>query len=298
MNKGSSGVFHTAPALRSVRLTSGSGRTGRPLVALRRCIRPCAVCGGSSDVCRHPARQLDELGHRQRLGTPRKEGVLLAAKVAEDGPERVAQHLAPLAERRLDHPHEEPLVAVEPLDAVAAQADDGALDLRRGIEDRLVDREEVFDVVPRLQQHAQDAVLLRAGRLGQTHGHLALNHPDAFGHQVAVLQDFEENLGRNVVREVANHLHPARKEVAELHPQEIALHKARRKLGIVVVQVGDALGVDFGAVGNDVAALQQEAGQDPHAAPHLEYVAGAAGRHIRLPSGGFGQCGGLRRALR
>ena len=138
--------------------------------------------------------------------------MLRPAEIAEGGAQRVAQHLATLAERRLDDPHEEPFVAIEPFDAVAAQTDNGALDLGRRIEDLLPYRKEVFDVVPRLQQHRKNAVLLRPRRTGDAGGDLALNHADAFRYQIAILQDLEEDLRRDVVGKVPDHPHPVGKE--------------------------------------------------------------------------------------
>ena len=193
------------------------------------------------------------------------------AEVAEHGFQRVADHLAPLAEGGFHHLDEQRLVAPQALRGIAAQADDGALDLRGRIENRLVDGEEIFDVVPRLQEHREDAVLLRSGRLGQPHGDLFLNHADAFGHKVAVFQHLEENLGRDVVREIADDPQPFGKAFAEVHPQEIALDQPRRELRVVCVEVGDALRVDLGSPRHYIAAAQQKLRQHAHAAPHFEH---------------------------
>ena len=64
----------------------------------------------------------------------------------------VAHHLAALAESRLDDGLEEGLVAAEGLAAVPAQPDDGGLDLGRRGETAGADGEEIFDVIPGLQQ--------------------------------------------------------------------------------------------------------------------------------------------------
>jgi len=155
-------------------------------------------------------------GHRQLFGALREKGMLRPAEIAEGGAQRIAQHLAPLTERSLDHAHEQPLVARQPHDAVAAQADDGAFDLGRRVEDLLPYREEVLDVVPRLQQHREDAVLLRSGRAGDPLGHLALDHAHALGDKVAMLQHLEKNLRRDVVREISDHTHSVGKQRAQL----------------------------------------------------------------------------------
>ena len=75
-------------------------------------------------------------------------------KIAESGPQGVADRLAALVEGRLDHLHEQPFIAVETLHAVAAQADDGALDLRRRIENALADGKQVFYIVKACKRHS------------------------------------------------------------------------------------------------------------------------------------------------
>ena len=82
---------------------------------------------------------------------------------AGQGLEGVAHHLAALAEGSLDDGLEEGLVAAEGLAAVPAQPDDGGLDLGGRGETAGADGEEIFDVIPGLQQDRQDAVGLRAG---------------------------------------------------------------------------------------------------------------------------------------
>ena len=218
-----------------------------------------------------PIRKFDEIGHRELLGALCEERVLRAAEVAEHGFQRIADHLAALAEGGFHHLYEQRLVAPQTLRGVAAQADDGAFDLRRRIEDRFVDREKVFDVVPRLQEHRKDAVLFRPGRLGQPHGDLFLDHADALGHEVAVFQHFEENLRRDVIREIADDPQPLGKAFAEVHPQEIALDQPRCELRIMGVEVGDALRVDLGAPRHDIVAAQQKLRQHAHTAPHFQH---------------------------
>ena len=227
-----------------------------------------------------PAGQLDEVGDRKLLGAPREEGVLGPAEIAERRAQRVADHLAALPERGLHDADEEPLVAVEPHGGVASQPHDGALDLGRRVEDRLVDREEVLDVVPRLQQHREDAVLLRSGPLGQPHGDLLLDHAHALGHEVTVFEHLEEDLRRDVVGEVADDLQPLRKERPQVELQEVPLDEPGRELRVVRMEVGDALRVDLGTPRHDVAAPQQKLRQHPHAAPHLQH-GGRIGQHGR-----------------
>ena len=77
-----------------------------------------------------PVRQGDEIGDRKLLGTTGEERMFGAAEIPESRPERIADHLAPLAEGGLHDTDEQRLVARETLRGIAAQADDGALDLR------------------------------------------------------------------------------------------------------------------------------------------------------------------------
>ena len=51
----------------------------------------------------HPPCQFDEIGNRKLLGTLREEGMFHPSEIAESRPQGVAQHLAALAERGLDH---------------------------------------------------------------------------------------------------------------------------------------------------------------------------------------------------
>ena len=117
--------------------------------------------------------------------------------------EGVAQGFAALVEAGFDYLHEQPLVASELLCVVACQSDDGALDLGRRVEDVLVDGEEVFDVVEGCQQHAEYAVGLAARACGDALGHFFLEHTHHLGDAVALFEDAEEYLRRNVVGEIA-----------------------------------------------------------------------------------------------
>ena len=81
----------------------------------------------------HPIGQPDELCDAQHLGTQREKFMFRAPKIAESGPQGVADRLAALVEGRLDHLQEQPFIAVETLHAVAAQADDGALTFGGGL---------------------------------------------------------------------------------------------------------------------------------------------------------------------
>ena len=59
-------------------------------------------------------------------------------------------------------------------------------------------------------------------------------------------------------------------------------HRPRCELGEMRMQVFDALRVDFGTVGGDVAAPEQELRQHPHPAADLQHVAGDCTAPSRL----------------
>ena len=57
------------------------------------------------------------------------------------------ERFATLVESCFDDPDKETFVARESGDMVASEADDSRLDLRGRVEDRLADREKIFDIV-------------------------------------------------------------------------------------------------------------------------------------------------------
>ena len=54
--------------------------------------------------------------------------------------------------------------------------------------------EEVFYIIPGLEQYGEDTVGFRAGRGSDTLGHLLLYHTDHFGNLFLMVEDFEEYL--------------------------------------------------------------------------------------------------------
>ena len=117
--------------------------------------------------------------------------------------ERHAQHFPTLVESGFHDALEKFFVTTEFGDGISRESDDGGLNLRRRIENGGLDREKVFDIVPRLHEHGEDAVSLRAGLGGHAEGDFVLNHARAAGDEVAVVEHFEENLRGNVVGIVA-----------------------------------------------------------------------------------------------
>ena len=218
-----------------------------------------------------------------------------------------AQHLTALVEDGLHDAAEELLVAAEGVDVVARHADDGRLYLGGRVEDGGLDGEEVLDIVPRLDEHGEDAVDLRTGLGGHAQRHLVLNHSRTAGDEVAVVEHLEEDLRRDVVGVVAReHELAAAEELAEVHAEEVAgdesptltllsepyprplpSREGSGECGEVLAEVGDGLAVDF--YGADGARLrEQELREDAHAGAYLEY--GNVGARID----GVGDAAGYR----
>ena len=78
-----------------------------------------------------------------------------------------------------------------------------------------LDRKEIFDAVPTLQEYAQDAVSFRPRWGSDALGRLLLNHTRAARNVVFEVEHLKENLRRNVVRVVARqHKRPTIKDLA------------------------------------------------------------------------------------
>ena len=197
----------------------------------------------------HQIGQFHKLRDAELFGAERQVGLfqqgvdsLLRQKLAE----RDTQHLAPLVEHGFHNALEQVLVATEVLHIVALHADDGALHLWRRIEDRRLDGEEIFHVVPCLNEHRQDAIGLRPWQGGHAQGHLALDHPRATWDEVAIIEHLEENLRRDVVGIVTrqNKL-LALEQLAEVHAQEVLTDDIVVQAREMLIQVGHALRINL-----------------------------------------------------
>ena len=249
---------------------------------------------------------MNELLHRKLLGPQSRQclgfGTGEGFSRRQQASQGVAQGLATHAEGGLHHRAEEHGVAAQVGDAVAGEAHDAGLDLWRRVEDFLADGEEVFDVVPCLQEHAQYAAGLGAGGGGEPFGHLALEHAGAAHDAVLEIEDAEENLRRDVVGVVANdaelrHL-GGREKPVDVHAQEVALDDAvRLKRGHVSAQVFHRLAVylDHGDI---VAVLEQKLCEHAHAGTNLKHRqtlvrvkgSGYAPRHRHVGQKMLSQC--------
>ncbi len=184
--------------------------------------RRFALC----QLCRHHICQFDKLPDGELFGSFRHYVLLKEAlrngSAGEYLAQTHAQHLAPLVEHRLYDALEENLVAAEIGNAVARHSYHGALHFGRRIEDIFVYREEIFHVVPRLNEHTQDAVGLGAGRGSHALGHLALYHARATRYQVLVVEHLEEYLRGYVVGIVSRQYELLSVENgAQIHAQKV-----------------------------------------------------------------------------
>ena len=136
----------------------------------------------------------------------------------------------------------------------------------------LIDGEEVLHIIPRLQEDAQDAVVLVAWRRRQTLGDLTLEHTGAAGDALAVVEHTEEDLRGDVVGVVADEGEGsvAREVVFDGDLEEVALDDTPLERGEMRLEVGYRLGVDLDDV-RVVALLEEELGQHSHARTDLKY---------------------------
>ena len=72
------------------------------------------------------------------------------------------EHLSALVKSGLDDTTEELFIAPKVGDSIARHTDNGALHFWRRIENRRLNHEEIFHIIPGLNQNGEDAILLIA----------------------------------------------------------------------------------------------------------------------------------------
>ena len=139
--------------------------------------------------------------------------------------QRDTEHLPTLVEGGLDHTTEQLFITTQIGNFITRHTDHGTLHLGWWIENRGLDRKEVFHVIPRLNQHRQDAVLLIARLRSHTNRHLMLDHTRTTRNQILVIEHLEENLGGDVVRVVAreHELLPV-EDLMQIHTKEVTTY--------------------------------------------------------------------------
>ena len=95
---------------------------------------------------------------------------------------------------------------------------------------------------------------------------------------LAVVQDLEEDLRGDVVREIADDGEPLREDLLQLQAQEIGLQELSLHPREVREEVVHGFPVDLHELQVDVLPLQQVLGQYPHAGAHFQGFAGAVQR--------------------
>ena len=244
----------------------------------------------------HHIGEHDELADGELLGAPREHGLrekraALSVATDEQRAQRHTQHLATLVEHSLHHTAEQQLVAIETTRLIARKTHHRALHLGRRVEHTGLDGEQIVDTVPRLHKHRQNAVGLTAGRRGQTLRHLALDHARAAGDEVAVVEQLEENLRRDVVRVVAReHKRLSAEHRAEVHAQEVVGDDMLAQTGETLVEVGHRLGVDLDDLQRAPLTVEK-LGEHAHARPYLEHGQTGTGVDGVGDAAGYGQVG-------
>ena len=153
--------------------------------------------------------------------------VALRIELRKERFETSAHHLATLVESRLHHTAEQTLIATAVFHIVARHAHHGTLHLGRRIEHSRFDGEKIFHVIPQLHQDTQDAIRLIAWLSRKTLCHFFLNHACAAGNEVAIVEHFEKNLARDVVRIITRkHERASVEHMFEVHFQEVVLNDA------------------------------------------------------------------------
>ena len=90
----------------------------------------------------------------------------------------------------------------------------------------------------------------------------------AVGNTVAVVEDLEEDLRRDIIGEVANDGEGLGEEGGEVEREEIPFDDMQR--GVVVVEIGNRLAVDFDGVEINALLVIEIFGEDTHAGTYLE----------------------------
>lgn len=130
----------------------------------------------------------------------------------------ITHHLAAHSEDRLYNAAKKFLITTKLRLAVACQANDSTLHLGWRIENILIHREKILNIIPCLYQHTQHSIRLCA-RLGcHAFSHFLLNHACAAWYKITVFHHLEEYLRGYVVWIVAcKHKRTPVKDIMQIH---------------------------------------------------------------------------------
>lgn len=109
----------------------------------------------------------------------------------------------------------------------------------------LINRKQVLNIVPSLQEDAQDPIVFVAWRRSQTHSDLPLEHARANGYALAVLQEAKENLTGDIVWIVAyqGKRSPPLNAPIQVDAEEVPRDDTPLKEGEMLQKVSNALSV-------------------------------------------------------
>ena len=111
--------------------------------------------------------------------------------------------------------------------------------LGRRIEHRRFNGKQVLHIVPRLDEYAEDAILLIAWLGSHAHSHLVLYHTRTTGYEVFIVEHLKEDLRRNIVGIVARqHKLLTIEHLLQVHPQEVGTQDILAQLREVLVEIG------------------------------------------------------------
>lgn len=118
--------------------------------------------------------------------------------------ERVPESFSPLVESSFHDPCKKGFIAFQVFNVVPAQADDCRLNAGWRVKYRFIYRKEVIDLKKGLQQYTEDAIGFVSGRRADTFSNLFLKHTNDLFYPVACFEDFEKDLGGDVVGEITD----------------------------------------------------------------------------------------------
>ena len=130
-------------------------------------------------------------------------GQRVLRQLRKGGGQRVCQRLAPLPERRADHPEEQRgILRLDRLVLPQVDAHHGGIHLRRGHEVACRDRKELFRRTVVAERRGNRAVIRTARRGAQPIGNLALHHDRDAVEGVAAFHKAHENRRGDIIREI------------------------------------------------------------------------------------------------
>ena len=197
----------------------------------------------------------------------RRGGMITTENLTEGDTE----HLSALVEDRLNHTTKQPFVTAQIRHLIACHPDNSTLHLGRRIEHVWFDGEEIFDIVPGLNQDRQDTILFVAWLRGHTKGHFMLDHTRTTGDEILVVEHLEEYLRGDVIRIVScQHKLLSIENLPQVHPEEISTYYIIIQAGEMLTKIGHRLTVDFHHL-EGTGFLHEILGHNTHTRSYLQY---------------------------